>query len=117
MEQIDFVSPYGCGISNIDSAELEIYRELFGVNKHILSVKAETGDARAASAAMQLASAAKVLSGEVDVIGKWYSVTENGADKADAVTDPQYALAVSAGAGGSYSAVVIKKASKLTSHF
>lgn len=110
LEQIDFVSSYGCGIDSIDSAELEIYRELFGVNKHILSVKAETGDARAASAAMQLTSAAKVLSGDDDVIGKWYSIAEQGAVEAEAADKPEYALAVSVGAGGSYSAVVIKKA-------
>lgn len=109
LEQIDFISSYGCGLRDIDDAELEIYRELFGVNKRILSVKAATGDARAASAAMQLAAAAKVLSGE-EPTGRWYAVTENGAEKSGAAENAVYALAVSAGAGGSYSAVVIKKA-------
>ncbi|MDE6579031.1 MAG: 3-oxoacyl-ACP synthase, partial [Ruminiclostridium sp.] len=108
LEQIDFVSGFGCGLKKIDEGELEVYRELFGVNKAVLSVKAATGDARAASAAMQLAQAAKVLHGDSDVSGKWFRITETGAQPADPVTG-EYALAVSYGAGGSCSAVIIKK--------
>ena len=108
LEQIDFVSGFGCGLKEIDDGELEVYRELFGVNKAVLSVKAATGDARAASAAMQLAQAAKVLHGDSDVSGKWFRITENGAEPAEAVRG-EYALAVSCGAGGSCSAVIIKK--------
>lgn len=109
LEQIGFISGFGCGIKEIDEGELEVYRELFGVNKPILSVKAATGDARAASAAMQLAQAAKVLHGDTDILGRWYRITETGAQPADGVTG-EYALAVSCGAGGSCSAVIIKKA-------
>lgn len=108
LEQIDFISGFGCGVKEIDDGELEVYRELFGVNKPVLSVKAATGDARAASAAMQLAQAARVLYGDDNIIGKWYRLAETGAAPSDPVTG-EYALAVSCGAGGSYSAVVIKK--------
>ncbi len=108
LEQIDFISGFGCGLKEIDEGELEVYRELFGVNKPVLSVKAATGDARAASASMQLAQAAKVLHGDSDVLGKWYKITETGAEVLTAVTG-EYALAVSYGAGGSCSAVIIKK--------
>ena len=108
MEQIDFVSGFGCGIKDIDEGELEVYRELFGVNKPVLSVKSATGDARAASAAMALAQAARVLAGE-EAVGQWYKVADKGAEPSEAVKG-SYALAVSMGAGGSYSAVVIKKA-------
>ena len=108
LEQIDFVSGFGCGIKDIDEGELEVYRELFGVNKPVLSVKSATGDARAASAAMALAQAARVLAGE-EAVGQWYKVADKGAEPSEAVKG-SYALAVSMGAGGSYSAVVIKKA-------
>lgn len=106
LEQIDFVSGFGCGINDIDMGELEVYRDFFGVNKPILSVKAATGDARAASSAMALAQAAVVLSGG-DAVGQWYRITESGAETSKAVKG-KYALAVGMGAGGSYSAVVIK---------
>ncbi len=108
LEQIGFISGFGCGIKEIDDGELEVYRELFGVNKSVLSVKAATGDARAASAAMALAQAAKVLHGDSDIVGKWYQVTETGARESEAAAG-EYALAVSYGAGGSCSAVIIKK--------
>ncbi|MCM1298678.1 MAG: beta-ketoacyl-[acyl-carrier-protein] synthase family protein [Firmicutes bacterium] len=108
LEQIDFVSGFGCGIKAIDDGELEVYRELFGVNKPVLSVKAVTGDARAASAAMALAQAARVLSGE-EAAGQWFKVTDSGAEASEKPSGSSYALAVSMGAGGSYSAVVIKK--------
>lgn len=108
LDQIDFISGFGCGIKEIDDMELRIYRELFGANKPLLSVKASTGNARSASAAMQLAEAAKALSGE-DVIGEWFRLTDSGTEEGDRVSG-EYAIAVSYGAGGSYSAVVIKKA-------
>lgn len=108
LEQIDFVSGFGCGIKDIDDVELEVYRELFGANKPVLSVKAATGDARAASAAMALAQAARVLGGE-EAVGQWYKVTDNGAEPSEKPSGSSYALAVSMGAGGSYAAVVIKK--------
>ncbi len=106
LEQVDFISGFGCGIKEIDDTELEVYRELFGENKALLSVKAVTGDARAASASMALAQAARVLSGE-EAVGQWFKLTGDGAVPAQAVVG-NYALAVSMGAGGSYSTVVIK---------
>lgn len=108
LDQIDFISGFGCGIKEIDDMELKVYRELFGSNKPLLSVKAVTGDARAASALMQLAQAAKALSGE-ESIGKWFRITDGGIEECGGASG-EYALAVSYGAGGSYSAVVIKKA-------
>ena len=108
LEQISFISGFGCGIKEIDQGELEVYRELFGVNKPLLSVKAATGDARAASASMALAQAAKVLHGDGDIVGKWYQITENGARESEAA-EGEYALAVSCGAGGSCSTVIIKR--------
>lgn len=110
LDQIGFISGFGCGIKEIDSGEAEVYRELFGVNKPILSVRAQTGNARAASSAMQLAQAAKVLHGDSDIMGKWYILTETGAKPSSFEGTGEYALAVGYGAGGSCSAVIIKRA-------
>lgn len=107
LDQIGFISGFGCGIKEIDDMEIRVYRELFGANKPLLSVKSATGDARAASAAMQLAQAAKALSGE-ETIGEWFRLTDEGIEKADAANG-EYAVAVSFGAGGSYSAVIIER--------
>lgn len=111
LDSVDFICGYGCGIKETDDTELKIYRELFGANKHLLSVKHATGDARAASASMALAQAAKALKGDEDITGKWFTLTDNGVEEANRAENPRYAVAVSAGAGGSYSAVVLKKAS------
>lgn len=111
LEDVDFISSYGCGIKETDDEELEILRELFGANKHILSVKSAMGEARAASASMQLAEAAKVLSGKDNINGKWFTLTEDaGVSPAESVSSPKYALAVSVGAGGEYCSVVLCKA-------
>ena len=110
LDRIDFICGFGCGIKEIDNVELRICRELFGANKHLLSVKCATGEARAASAAMALAQGAKVLSGESDIVGDWFVLTNDGAEKSGPVSGAEYGIAISAGAGGSYSAVVIKKA-------
>lgn len=111
LDQISFISGFGNGIKEIDQAETDVYRELFGVNKHILSVRASSGDARAASSTMQLASAASVLYGCRNIMGKWYSITETGIESRQPSENEsfEYALAVSYGAGGSCSAVVISK--------
>lgn len=109
LDSIDFICGYGCGIKDTDDKELKIYRELFGNNKHLLSVKSDTGEQRAASAAMALAQAAKVLNGDEDVTGKWFVLTDGGVEKAGAVEGARCGVAVSAGAGGSYAAVVLKK--------
>ncbi|MCM1055923.1 MAG: beta-ketoacyl-[acyl-carrier-protein] synthase family protein [Bacteroides sp.] len=109
LDRIDFICGYGCGIKEIDDPELKIYRELFGANKPLLSVKHATGDARAASASMALAQAARVLAGETDITGKWLVSEDGGIEETWAVSGAEYAVAVSAGAGGSYSAVVLKK--------
>lgn len=109
LDRIDFICGFGCGMKEIDDVELRICRGLFGANKHLLSVKCATGDARAASAAMALAQGARVLSGEKEIMGEWFTLTNDGVEKAEAVVGAEYGIAIGAGAGGSYSAVVIKK--------
>ena len=68
-----------------------------GTLKSLFQVKEQYGEARAATAALSAAYAAELLAGKAEAKGF-------NADNAE------YILAVSFGLGGSYSAVVIKKA-------
>ena len=77
----------------IDALERDVLSEIFGADsdvlKNVVEVKQTVGEARAAASAKQAAKAAECLSAE-DCAYK-------------------YALAVSFGLGGQYSAVVLKK--------
>ena len=68
------------------------------------------GEARAAASAMQAAFAAKLLSGKISE-AKAHIMTSGSLSEATVSgSDMKYILAVSFGTGGSYSAVVLKKA-------
>ena len=73
----------------VDKLERETYAELFGAELPVFDVKKQYGEARAATAALQAAYAAELLSERDDL---------------------EYVLAASFGLGGSYSAVILKKA-------
>ncbi len=85
-KDVELVCGFANGHSAVDELERRVFSELFG-NVKIVSVKENCGEARAAASAEQAAFAAKELSE-----GK-----------------AKYALAVSFGVGGQYSAVVLKK--------
>lgn len=101
LSDIDAVCGFGNGLNSIDSLELGVYSDIMS-KAAIVSAKAETGEARAASGAMSVAYAAEMLAGKAqdvkDIKGKAVDTAKLG-----------YVLAVSAGTGGSYSAVVLKK--------
>ena len=80
-----------------DALEKGALNAVFGKDIPVLSVKEQYGEARAATAALSAAYAAELLAGKAEAKGF-------NADNAE------YILAVSFGLGGSYSAVVIKKA-------
>lgn len=103
---IKFVSAFGCGIKQIDEIELSVYRDIFGENIKLLSVKSVTGEARAASAANQLVQAAAFLAGE-KYVGKWFELSASGAKETSA-PKKGCAIAVSVGAGGNCCAAIIK---------
>lgn len=90
-DDISAVCGFKNGHSTVDSIESTILSQLFTRDIPVISVRDEIGEARAAAATMQAAHAAKLLKEDTD--GKY-----------------QYILAVAAGVGGSYSAVVLKKA-------
>ncbi len=110
VDNLSGVCGFGNGDKTVDNAELSVYSKLFKKPMPIFLVKEQFGEARAASATLQLSYAAKILSGEIEN-AKAY-VLSNGKPSAQeiATKDFEYMLAVSFGTGGAYSAVVLKKA-------
>lgn len=88
-KDVDVICGFADGNSEVNETQTTVFKELFGDNYNRADVKEAFGEARAAGAAMQAAQLAKTL----------YE-----SDKYN------YALAVSFGVGGQYSAVVLKKA-------
>ncbi len=87
---IDAVCGFANGNKALDAMEATVYSELFDKELPVINVRNDIGEARAAAATKQVARAAELLSA--------------------ADSKYTYILAVAAGAGGSYSAAVLKKA-------
>lgn len=105
--EIDAVSGFADGHKDIDSLELSAYRQVFGRDIPVFAVRENIGEARAAAGTEQAAYAAKLLSGKLGGTARAYI----GGRASDAdVSGYRYILAAAWGAGGSYSAVVLKKA-------
>ncbi len=108
-DDISAVCAFANGHKAVDEIELSVYRDIFTKEMPLICVKEEMGEARAAACAMQVAFAAKLLSGKTDS-AKAHLMTKDGiSDVTVNGADMKYILAVGYGAGGSYSAVVIKK--------
>lgn len=105
--QIDAVSGFADGHKTIDEMELSVYRKVFGRDIPVFAVRENIGEARAAAASMQAAYAAKLLAGKLGSSAKAYI---NGKPTDVEVSGYKYILAPAWGAGGAYSAVVLKKA-------
>ena len=88
---IKAVCGFANGLDSFDSLEKSVLSELMPTAS-VISTKKLTGEARAASAAMNIAYAAEILSG-----------------KADEKVEGDMILCVSVGTGGSYSAVILKR--------
>ena len=88
-EEVDLICGFADGNSEVDELEKGVLGEIFGENYNYANLKEAVGEARAAGAAQQAAYLAKTLC---------------ESDKY------KYALAVSFGVGGQYSAAVLKKA-------
>ena len=107
MADIDAVSGFANGHKTIDELELSTYKKVFGKDIPVFAVRENIGEARAAAGAEQAAYAAKLLAGKLGGTAKAYI----GGKAADVdVSGYRYVLAAAWGAGGSYSAVVLKKA-------
>ena len=106
---IDAVCGFADGHKAVDAIELSVYREIFG-EVSVFCVKDAMGEARAAASAMQAAYAAEILSGEAGASLPAHRITADGVcDVTEDTTGYRYILAAAFGAGGSYSAVVLKK--------
>ncbi len=104
--EIDAASGFADGHKDIDSLELSAYKQVFGRDIPVFAVRENIGEARAAAGAEQAAYAAKLLSGKLGGTARAYI----GGKASDVdVSGYKYILAAAWGAGGSYSAVVLKK--------
>lgn len=112
VEDIDAVVGFGNGNKTVDTIEMNSYVRVFGgAKKPVHSVKTIVGESRAAAATLSAAHAALMLSGRLNPEQQAF-VFENGAAKAVKTDISSYknVLVTSFAAGGSYTAVVLKKA-------
>ena len=112
VEDIDAVVGFGNGNKTVDTIEMNSYARVFGgAKKPVHSVKTIVGESRAAAATLSAAHAALMLSGRLNSEQQAF-VFENGAAKAVKTDISSYknVLVTSFAAGGSYTAVVLKKA-------
>jgi len=90
--------------------ENEVYTKIFG-SVPTVNVRDYTGEGRAASAALSAAHAALTLSGKISGEQKVYVSGNNGLTEGEKdLSGVKVALAVASSKGGSFTAVVIKKA-------
>lgn len=111
ISDIDAIVGFGNGNTTADTIEMESYERVFGGNvKPVLSVKNYVGEARAAAATLQVMHASLILAGELPNEQQAYKFNGKVAEEINVNTsDYKYILATSYAAGGSYTAVVIKK--------
>lgn len=108
---IDGICGFGNGHSEIDNIELSVYRKMFQSSISLFPIKEYTGEARAAASTMQAAYAAMLLSNTISEPVKAYQLGQNKLSEITILPENyQYILSVSFGMGGSYSAVILKKA-------
>ena len=111
VDDIDAVVGFGDGNKTVDTIEINSYGRVFKKAKPVMSVKTVVGESRAAAANLEAVHAALTLSGKLPAKQEAY-VFENGKAVKTTVdtTDYRYMLVTSFAAGGSYTAVVLKKA-------
>lgn len=111
VDDIGAISGFANGSRAVDELEAAVYRRVFNRELAVFCVREHIGEARAAAATAQAAYAAKVLAGRTAPRQEAYILGAEKIEKATVdVSGIKYILAVAAGAGGCYSAVVLKKA-------
>lgn len=111
IDQIDAVYGFANGRKEIDDIEKNVYGELFDGKVPVHNVRDISGEGRAASSALSVAHAALTLSGELNKMQKAYYVTKDTVETKETDTSGyKYVLVTSYAVGGSYCAVVLKKA-------
>ncbi len=110
VDDIDAIVGFGDGNKTVDAIEMNSYGRVFKNVKPVMSVKTVVGESRAAAANLEAVHAALTLSGKLPSKQDAY-VFENGKAVKTTVdtTDYKYMLVTSFAAGGSYTAVVLKK--------
>ena len=111
ISDIDAIVGFGNGNTTVDTIEMESYERVFGADvKPVLSVKTLVGESRAAAATLQVMHASLILAGELEANQPAFKFNGTNAEEITVNTsDYKYILATSYAAGGSYTAVVIKK--------
>lgn len=107
----DINAVFACGYTKADGkAEQKVYGKLFG-SVVAVNVRDYIGEGRAASAALSAAHAALTLSGRISGEQKVYFISADGITEGRKdLSGANAAIAVAKSQGGSYTAVVIKKA-------
>ena len=108
---IDAVVGFANGHRALDAIETEGLSRFFDLARTpVLSVKERAGEGRAASAALGLAHAALLLSGDLAEETDAYRLADGQMQKVGVRADAlRHVLAVSYAAGGSYTAVVLER--------
>lgn len=109
-DDIDGIVGFGDGNTTVDTIEMNSYKRVFSSGKPVFSVKTIVGEARAAAATLQAVHAALTLSGKLPANQNAYVFEDNkDAEITVDTSDYKYMLVTSFAAGGSYTAVVLKK--------
>ena len=111
VDDIDGIVGFGNGNTTVDTIEMNSYKRLFGdAKKPVFSVKTIVGESRAAAATLEAVHAALTLSGKLPAEQSAYVFEGGKAEKTTVdTTGYKYMLVTSFAAGGSYTAVVLKK--------
>ena len=107
---VDAVYGFADGIAEVDTVEKNVYSKLFDSKMPVHNVRDYVGESRAAASALSIAQAALTLSGELGNSQKAYFIGDDVKAKMADTSAYKYVLATSAAEGGSYCAVVLKKA-------
>ena len=111
LDQIDAVYGFANGADEVDTLERHVYEEIFAGKIPVHQVRDYTGEGRAASSALSVAHAALTLSGDLATRQNAYYVTTEEVTKEVVDTSAyKYVLATSCAIGGSYAAVILRKA-------
>ncbi len=106
---VDGIFGLGNGVKDVDDIEIGLVKEMFSATP-VINVREYIGEARAAAATLSVAHAALTLSGDLAADQDAF-VFENGVEVKKVNTSSwKNVLAVAQGTGGTYSAVVLKKA-------
>lgn len=111
LDEIDAIYGFANGSSDVDNIEKNVYGELFGGKVPVHCIKELTGEARAAASTLTVAHAALTLSKDISGNRQAYYVNKDSVEKT--VTDTsayKYVLTTAYAVGGSYSAIILKKA-------